>query len=694
MALLVLALAPACSKDGNGEGDGDGDAVDVPDAEADGNPDLPDGEMDLPPEGTDDGSEPVIPGEHPRIYLSDANRDRLASALAGGSAPAERFRQMVDSQLAGTDHYAFSAWFAALLYQLLGDEAYGQYAVTMVDDFVSSEEAAIAAGEAPAVAFDSYLYVGDHVGELALTYDWCYDLLTEAQRERWLAYANQAVWNVWHHEEALWGDTPRPGSGWSVDNPSNNYYYSFLRATMLLGLAAHGEHPDAEGWITLFRETKIRDQLVPTFNADLQGGGSREGTGYGVAMRRLFELYDWWEASTGERICTLTPHTLASLPNFLHLTVPTLDRIAPIGDHARDSTASLFDYHRGYVQILTWLFRDDPLAPHGRWFLSHCAVPEMDQSFMYVYDFLYDNPDLAEADPTGLYPAYYAPGTGSIFMRSSWEGSATWLSLIAGPYTESHAHRDQGSILVYKGQWLAYDQNIASHSGIRQEEELHNLVRIEQAGETVSMRAGREPAILLALVDDPLYAHAAADITPIYDGSEAVTAQEREVVLIKPDVIVVFDRVDGAGDTRRIWQLNSPVAPVVGGSSASFAGTAGSLDVSWMTPADAAASVLDWTTDDDMNSGFRLDLAHEGSGGSSRFLVVLSLDHALDSASASHDSGQLGVEIELAGGGSALVRFNENEPGGLLEIRSASGEVLAEAALGGSVAELPLFSSP
>jgi hypothetical protein len=131
---------------------------------------------------------------------------------------------------------------------------------------------------------------------------WCergVNQVTASQRTRWLRYADQAVWNVWHNTQAKWGTATIPWTGWATNDPSDNYYYSFLRATMLLGLAAKGEDSQADAWITQFHDTKVMSQLVPEFNTDLVGGGSREGTGYGVAMRRLFELYDLWQSTTG-----------------------------------------------------------------------------------------------------------------------------------------------------------------------------------------------------------------------------------------------------------------------------------------------------------------------------------------------------------------------------------------------------------
>ena len=81
-------------------------------------------------------------------------------------------------------------------------------------------ETRIASGAAPEVAGDSYLQVGEMIGDLALVYDWCLPQVSPSQRSRWIAYANQAVWNVWNYTQAKWGSKTFPWSGWSVNNPS------------------------------------------------------------------------------------------------------------------------------------------------------------------------------------------------------------------------------------------------------------------------------------------------------------------------------------------------------------------------------------------------------------------------------------------------------------------------------------------
>ena len=596
---------------------------------------------------------PTYPTQHPRIYLGP-NRARLAAALADDTPAAATFRAKVDAWVGGADLWGFQAWNAALLGQLTGDAKYCTAAIAAVESQVSDAEAAIARGTAPAVASDSYLGIGEMIGDLALVYDWCFDQVTADQRTRWLDYANQAVWNVWHPADAVWG----AWSGWSTDNPSNNYYYSFLRATMLVGLASTGERSDADAWIAQFRDTKILGELVPTFDADLVGGASREGTGYGVAMRRLFELYDWWQATTGERLATRTQHTRASLLAFTHQVLPTLDRVAPTGDQSRDSTAALFDYHRNYLQELVTLFPTDPLAGRAQALLASSSVPAMASSFMAAYDFLYDNAGVAQRPLAELATAYHASGIGELYVRSGWDRHATWVNLIAGPYTESHAHQDQGSVLVYKDGWLAYDPVVDSRSGLDQRTTAHNVVRIDRGGAPVRQVA-ETTSQLLALHHNDGWTYTCADLTAAYNGDPAVQLVQRELVYLAPNVIVIFDRIRTTSDAAQVWQLAMPAQPAISGATATISNGAHALAVTRVLG--GSYSTYDYRSDSDYLGGFRLDDTQPG--GDRRHLHVLAIDGAVVSASA---AGSYGVTLQLADGTSATVSFNRDAVGGTL----------------------------
>jgi hypothetical protein len=205
---------------------------------------------------------------------------------------------------------------------------------------------------------------------------------------------NTTMFNLWHHTEAKWGPKTIPWLGWSVDDPLNNYYYSFLKATALVGLATKGENPQADEWIKQFRETKILNQLVPAFDANLRGGGSLEGSSYGVSMRFMWHLYDLWYATTGEKLQAKTKHARQSMRWFMHHIMPTLDRFAPTGDQPRDMKAMLFDYQRHYLQELVQMYPNDPIAGRAKALLESSSLPQMARPEMQVYDFLYDMADV------------------------------------------------------------------------------------------------------------------------------------------------------------------------------------------------------------------------------------------------------------------------------------------------------------
>src|SRR5678816_179846 len=167
-----------------------------------------------PPPPPDPTPVPVATG-HPRIMLSSQSV-RLKAGLAQPAG--SRWRSTVDRWLGGGDVYNFAAWNGALLYALTGDKRYAVKAIVQIDTQVIAAEQQIAAGGRPEVAGDSYLQVGEMIGDLALVYDWCYDVLTATQRTRWIAYANQMVTNVWGYQSASWGGKAYPWTGWGVDD--------------------------------------------------------------------------------------------------------------------------------------------------------------------------------------------------------------------------------------------------------------------------------------------------------------------------------------------------------------------------------------------------------------------------------------------------------------------------------------------
>ena len=503
-----------------------------------------------------------------------------------------RFRSWVDAAVAGSPGYAFSASDAALMFLLSGGDKYCDLAVRMVEKEVAEAEAAIATGARPAIAGDSYLEVGPRIADLAMTLHACRTTIDATQKRRWSSYAEQAVWNVWNHPRAQWGGRAHAWTGWSVDNPGNNYYYSFIEATMYWALVS----------------------------------GSREGTGYGAAQMRLFGLYRLWKDSTGEDLAGASTHARDSIPYWVHATVPTLDRFAPIGDQSRNSVPELFDYHRRLVLEARQLTTDEEARAMASWWLDNISVPRMTQGFNSRYDLL--PASTAGTPPSAL--VYLAEGAGHLFARSDWGKDAMWMSFVAGPYNESHAHQEQGGFTLFARDWLAVTENIWSHSGIQQGTPVHNVVRFERADPDARQCAAPRGDVVVHQCETPQSrarltvtpradggVTAQADLTPVYRGNPALESWQRRIDFAGRTLRVKDDFRLGAG-TRAIFQVNVPERPVVQGNEA----TAGRLRIRVLEPASATLSVHAWSDEDprEFRRGWRVDVA----GGQSGYTVELS----------------------------------------------------------------------
>jgi len=89
---------------------------------------------------------------------------------------------------------------------------------------------------------------------------------------------------------------------------------------------------------------------VESYFSGLAGGGSREGTGYGVSQRLLWEDMRIWRTSTGESLSVVANHTKESIDYWLNATVPTLNFFAPIGDQSRVPLPEMYDYQENLVR--------------------------------------------------------------------------------------------------------------------------------------------------------------------------------------------------------------------------------------------------------------------------------------------------------------------------------------------------------
>ena len=512
--------------------------------------------------------------------------------------PYRQFRQWVDAAVAGNPGYAFSATDAAWMFRLSGKADYCTLAVALSEKQVSDAEQQIQAGQRPEVAGDSYLYAGPMISSVAYTWDWCRAQITPAQRQRWADYSERTLHNIWNHRQARWGDNAAEWTGWATDNPGNNYYYSFLEATMTWALAS-----DNPQWLRMLREDKL--PAVVAYFAQLGDGGSREGTGYGVAQSRMFALFSLWQTNTGSNLADANDQVANSIVYWAHATMPTLDQYAPIGDQSRVSQPLLHDYHRGLVLHARAATTHADARSLASWWLNHIAPRSMQNGFSLRTGLL---PSGKDGHPPAA-TSYHARGVGHWFARSGWDHDAMWLGVVAGPYEESHAHQDQGAFTLFARGWLAVSENIWTHSGIQQGTDMHNMLRFERAGSLIPQRTHTRSSLAVepAAADGTLRAR--ADLTAAYLGDPGIQRWQREFTFAQRRVLV-HDRFKLGKDVRAVFQITVPDKPRIEGNQI----IAGRLRARVVAPLDARIVAVDFSQRDaaEFRSGWRVDISGSG----------------------------------------------------------------------------------
>lgn len=191
-------------------------------------------------------------------------------------------------------------------------------------------------------------------------------------------------------------------------------------------------------------------------------------------------------------------------------------------------------------------------------------------------------------------PSRIFPQRGSAVLRSGWGPDATVISLRVGPWF-NHEHHDEGSfqvaafgrILVDEAGYASYytDPHYADYFS---QAAGHNTLLID--GDPFSQAAfhGRYwpgfqyphfTASLLASRFDYLD----ADLTSAYDGR--LESYKREFVFLKPDILVIRDRVRAATPHRFSWLLHTP-----GGATLEKNGSYGSIQLAAHTGANATVT--------------------------------------------------------------------------------------------------------
>lgn len=381
-----------------------------------------------------------IPVGHPRIYLTP---DILAGLKARATGDNFRWNQLKENAEADNDNMHADA----LVYQVTGDKTHGRQAVA---------EALVRIGEPD---------YPTRAGEIAVIYDWCYEVLTLDEKTRFLDF-----FRTWAQDLPKSEDVPGWGNYW----PRYGYSYAHI------GLAAYGDAPEAEDWLEEFRHRRYGDYDIAILNHIKDGGAWPEGSIYdGIANLPRIKAVEAWLTATGENLYASSPWYQNRMGYLLLGRLPGLAAkqdwevdyhgYPSIGDAERNR-GSLKNYDRIMGLLLASRFPD---APHARELMAALSAPPVNNSadFCHHEEFLWFDPDLSTRPPS--LTTHFAPDTGTLYVRSDWpdgaadtDPGATHITFQCGDHFTYHQHYDQNSFTLFKHGDLAVESGVYSGDGL------------------------------------------------------------------------------------------------------------------------------------------------------------------------------------------------------------------------------------
>jgi len=423
--------------------------------------------------------------DRPRLLLDSNIISKLESRRFANTAEWTRLKQRMDAYLSMSGQEIINDYIGqyeyimtyALGYYASGDQTYMDKAVDILMAFYNATNDA-------SIQFDSGYNSRGYLFALALGYDWCYNSMTDEQRQQirnriitwtdWIIANGYAVWNSLYYE------------------PGNNYTIGHLLGISAAGYAIYSEaQSKAQQYIS--NSTQTITNVLGFTNSRLRAGDANEGWSYGSGYAmNLFMTYALIKSASSAHTDYFIQSTWDEqvIKFLIYATLPDRKHILPNGDWARESTGLIWDQHRSVSDLIS----------------SYCDIEESRQlacywgpetwstskfhNFYVWRPFLFFNSEDAAIDYKTIDPfqsQYWwftdSSGTGQFIQRTNWDASACWVSFRSGGMYGDHAHNGNGHIEIWENGWLVIDENILSSSGTLIPDYAHNRVQIQPMSE-------------------------------------------------------------------------------------------------------------------------------------------------------------------------------------------------------------------
>ena len=425
----------------------------------------------------------------------------------------------------------------------------------------------------------------------ACAWDWLYNDLTPAERKELGPAFYQALCGI------AW--FPGQRSGRYRENVSD--YTSGCYGTPMLpwyiSLAFSGDGIDDAACDSMFESGYALNEQMAAYRRDMIGNAPGAATPCVVYSLGYYPVADFnfarlVKSATGLDISQQVQYVFHYLDYIDWVRLPGNGSYGFGDEHHTTATLPIKEINYSMREIAS-LFSDYPgITSKASRLLEEFTVSFMAAPFPVIpFLHLQDLPDPESAAPSQP-GVIFCENMGEVIMRSGTLEGDTYCLFSTGGKTENHTHYDKNHFTIYKNGFRAVDSGTRPEPGLHlpyyyARTVAHNCVTVRMPGEVMpehwgSAAPGEDASlpvpndggqnsilgcVLKNLEETDSYVSLSSDATACYNSAK-VSLVEREFIWFKPDLFVVFDRVESKNkDYPKKWLLHTVSEPVMNGAS-------------------------------------------------------------------------------------------------------------------------------
>lgn len=395
-----------------------------------------------------------VKGEHPRLLFTSDDKERIINGFSKkeNKVAFSKYESLIlqdtsGSFMAGTDSTNINFDVLSIIeakafrYAITGEELYGYQAIYAVKNSILTID--VVKGYS-----DPYRYYGHVMFVAACVYDWCYDLLSDVDKQQLI---NGCVTLMTKFEI---GFPPSKAGGVT----GHNFECQLLNNILAFAISVYDEYPQ----IYEYAAGRLFDEYAESQNIIYASGMQHEGNYYGP-FRMGFTM-------KAQVLMSVMSHGKCALfdKESLHSVCDTyIDMIAPdgytfrIGDSELKVSVKGADYTSMFFWASTYFGDPNMKSLYLDAYSSSDSLLSHYSGVSSVWFLIFNDPDLKPKpayEGRGLINVGRFPLT-KIFARSDWNDKQAFAIYMTMPemFLTSHDHMECGSFQIYYKGMLVSD---------------------------------------------------------------------------------------------------------------------------------------------------------------------------------------------------------------------------------------------